>query len=162
VHDGRVNDIDKPLAPDELGERITEVYDLIGPLYRRAFRKIELGEQIEGASVGVRSVLDLLRRFEPMTVPQMGRIMALSRQFVQRTVNDAVAHGWAEIIPNPAHQRSSLIRLTDGGRTTITAILAREHALNRQVGGDLTDAEITACVRVLKELLRTFDHVDVE
>lgn len=162
MHDGRVNDIDKPLAPDELAERITEVYDLIGPLYRRAFRKLEQGEQMEGASVGVRSVLDLLRRFEPMTVPQMGRIMALSRQFVQRTVNDAVAHGWAEVIPNPAHQRSSLIRLTAEGRATITAILAREHALNRQVGGDLTDAEITACVRVLKQLLRTFDHVDVE
>ncbi|MER7837156.1 MarR family transcriptional regulator [Streptomyces sp. NPDC096040] len=157
-----MNDIDKPLAPDELAERITEVYDLIGPLYRRAFRKLEQGEQMEGASVGVRSVLDLLRRFEPMTVPQMGRIMALSRQFVQRTVNDAVAHGWAEVIPNPAHQRSSLIRLTAEGRATITAILAREHALNRQVGGDLTDAEITACVRVLKQLLRTFDHVDVE
>lgn len=157
-----MNDIDEPLGPDELGERITEVYDLIGPLYRRAFRKIEQGEQIEGASVGVRSVLDLLRRFGPMTVPQMGRIMALSRQFVQRTVNDAVARGWAEVIPNPAHQRSSLIRLTDAGRTVITAVLAREHAVNRQVGGGLTDAEVTACVRVLRELLRTMDHVDVE
>ncbi|MFJ9563789.1 MarR family winged helix-turn-helix transcriptional regulator [Streptomyces fuscichromogenes] len=157
-----MNDIDKPLTPDELGERITEVFDLIGPLYRRAFRKVEQGEQIEGASVGVRSVLDLLRRYEPMTVPQMGRIMALSRQFVQRTVNEAVAHGWAEVTPNPAHQRSSLIRLTDAGRSTITAVLAREHALNRQVGGDLTDAEVTACVRVLKQLLVTFDHVDVE
>ncbi|MEU8934118.1 MarR family transcriptional regulator [Streptomyces sp. NPDC048409] len=157
-----MNDIDEPLGPDELGGRITEVYDLIGPLYRRAFRKIEQGEQIEGASVGVRSVLDLLRRFGPMTVPQMGRIMALSRQFVQRTVNDAAARGWAEVIPNPAHQRSSLIRLTDAGRTVITAVLAREHAVNRQVGGGLTDAEITACVRVLRELLRTMDHVDVE
>ncbi|MEU9971849.1 MarR family transcriptional regulator [Streptomyces sp. NPDC051014] len=157
-----MNDIDEPLGPDELGERITEVYDLIGPLYRRAFRKIEQGEQIEGASVGVRSVLDLLRRFGPMTVPQMGRIMALSRQFVQRTVNDAAGRGWAEVIPNPAHQRSSLIRLTDAGRTVITAVLAREHAVNRQVGGGLTDAEVTACVRVLKELLRTMDHVDVE
>ncbi|MER6460579.1 MarR family winged helix-turn-helix transcriptional regulator [Streptomyces sp. NPDC001288] len=157
-----MNDIDEPLGPDELGERITEVYDLIGPLYRRAFRKIEQGEQIEGASVGVRSVLDLLRRFGPMTVPQMGRIMALSRQFVQRTVNDAAARGWAEVIPNPAHQRSSLIRLTDAGRTVITAVLAREHAVNRQVGGGLTDAEVTACVRVLRELLRTMDHVDVE
>ncbi|MEU2338961.1 MarR family transcriptional regulator [Streptomyces sp. NPDC006654] len=157
-----MNDIDKPLAPDELGERITEVFDLIGPLYRRAFRKLEQGEGIEGASVGVRSVLDLLRRYGPMTVPQMGRIMALSRQFVQRMVNDAAARGWAEVTPNPAHQRSSLIRLTEEGRATITAVLAREHALNRQVGGDLTGTEITACVRVLKQLLATFDHVDVE
>ncbi len=158
-----MSDQDKPLPPDELGHRLTEVFDLIGPLYRRALRKVEQGQQAEGVSVGVRSVLDLLRlRGQPMTVPEMGRVMALSRQFVQRMVNDAAAEGWVEITPNPAHQRSSLIRLTEEGRATITRILGREHHLNRQVGGDLTEAEVRACVRVLREMLKTFDHVDVE
>lgn len=151
-----------PLSPDELGRRLTDVFDLVGPIYRRALRKVEQGEPVEGASAGVRAVLDLLRRHGPMTVPQMGRAQALSRQFVQRMVNEAAAHGWVEITPNPAHQRSSLIRITDGGRATITAVLAREHTLNRQVGGDLTDAEVRACVRVLTEILKTFDHVDVD
>ncbi|MFI7498504.1 MarR family winged helix-turn-helix transcriptional regulator [Streptomyces sp. NPDC049687] len=151
-----------PLPPDELGRRLTEVFDLVGPLYRRALRKVEQGEEVEGASVGVRSVLDLLRRKGEMTVPQMGRVMALSRQFVQRMVNDAAAQGWVESVPNPAHQRSSLIRLTEEGRTLVTAVLDREHTLNRQVGGGLTDAEVRACVRVLTEMLKTFDHVDVE
>jgi DNA-binding MarR family transcriptional regulator len=162
VHDVRVNDDDTPLSPDELGDRVSEVFDLIGALYRRGLRKVEQGEQIEGVSVGVRSVLVLLRRYGPMTVPQMGRIMALTRQFVQRMVNDAVSEGWAAVTPNPAHQRSSLIRITEAGERTIDTILEREHALNRQVGGDLTDAELRACVRVLKEMLKTFDHVDVE
>ncbi|WP_369274952.1 MarR family winged helix-turn-helix transcriptional regulator [Streptomyces sp. R11] len=157
-----MTDSDTPLDPDELGHRLTEVFDLVGPLYRRALRKLEQGEPVEGASVGVRSVLDLLLRLGPMTVPQLGRIQALSRQFVQRMVNDAVDRGWAESIPNPAHQRSSLIRITDAGRATITAVLDREHALNRQVGGDLTDAEVRACVRVLREMLNTFDHVDLD
>jgi DNA-binding MarR family transcriptional regulator len=155
-----VNDTDAPLPPDDLGHRISEVFDLIGALYRRGLRKLEQGEEIEGVSVGVRSVLTLLHRYGPMTVPQMGRVMTLTRQFVQRMVNDAVARGWAEAIPNPAHQRSSLIRITDDGAAVITAILAREHALNRQVGGDLTEAELRACTRVLKEMMKTFDHVD--
>lgn len=157
-----MNDIDKPLTPDELGRRLTEVFDLVGPLYRRAVRKVEQGEAVEGVSVGVRAVLDLLRQHEPMTVPQMGRVLALSRQFVQRMVNDAAAQGWVEAVPNPAHQRSSLIRITDDGRATITAILGREHHLNRQVGGDLTDAELRATVRVLREMLKALDHVDVD
>ncbi|MFF4363230.1 MarR family winged helix-turn-helix transcriptional regulator [Streptomyces sp. NPDC001604] len=157
-----MNDIDKPLTPDELGHRLTEVFDLVGPLYRRAVRKVEQGEAVEGVSVGVRAVLDLLRQSDPMTVPQMGRILALSRQFVQRMVNDAAAQGWVEAIPNPAHQRSSLIRITDEGRATMTAILGREHHLNRQVGGDLTDAELRATVRVLREMLKALDHVDVD
>ncbi|MGW0601201.1 MarR family winged helix-turn-helix transcriptional regulator [Streptomyces sp. NPDC002776] len=157
-----MNDNDAPLPPDALGHHVSEVFDLIGAVYRRGLRKVEQGEQVEGVSVGVRSVLGLLRRHEAMTVPQMGRLMTLSRQFVQRMVNDAVAEGWAEVTPNPAHQRSSLIRITAAGEAVIDAILAREHALNRQVGGDLTDAELRACKRVLKEMLKTFDHVDMD
>ncbi|MFI2352604.1 MarR family winged helix-turn-helix transcriptional regulator [Streptomyces sp. NPDC019443] len=156
-----MTDTDPPLAPDDLAHRLTEVFDLVGPLYRRVQRKVELAAPIEGLSVGVRAVLDLLRENGPMTVPQMGRAQALSRQFVQRMVNDAAAGQLVEIIPNPAHQRSSLIRLTDRGRAAITAVIAREHALLREVDGDLTDAEVTACVRVLTRMLELFDNVDV-
>lgn len=151
-----------PLPPDELGHRLTEVFDLVGPLYRRVQRKVEQSEAVEGLSIGVRAVLDLLRKHGPMTVPQMGRAQAISRQFVQRMVNDAAARGLVESVPNPAHRRSSLIRLTDAGRAAITAVLAREHLLLRQVGGGLTEADVRACLRVLGEMLALFDHVDVD
>ncbi|WP_406347063.1 MarR family winged helix-turn-helix transcriptional regulator [Streptomyces sp. NBC_00648] len=137
-----------------------EVFALVGPLYRRVQRRIEL-DAAQGISVGVRAVLDLLRENGPMTVPQMGRAQSLSRQFVQRMVNDAAERKLVESIPNPAHQRSSLIRLTDEGQAVITAVTAREYALLRQVGGDLSDADIAACVRVLGRMLELFDDVDV-
>ncbi|MCF2530327.1 MarR family winged helix-turn-helix transcriptional regulator [Yinghuangia soli] len=139
-----------------------EVFDLVGPLYRRVQRKVEQDAPRQGLSVGVRAVLDLLREHGPMTVPQMGRAQSLSRQFVQRMVNDAAADGLVEGIPNPAHQRSLLIRLTDPGLAAIGAVTAREHALLRQVGGDLTDAEVTACVKVLSRMLDLFDDVEVD
>lgn len=151
-----------PLPADELGPRLMEVFDLLGPLYRRVQREVERGEAVEGLSVGVRAVLDLLRRHGPMTVPQMGRAQAISRQFVQRMVNDAAARGLVESVPNPAHRRSPLIRLTDGGRAAIEAVVAREHAVLRNVGGGLTDADVRACVRVLGAMLGLFDHVDVD
>ncbi|MFH9979018.1 MarR family winged helix-turn-helix transcriptional regulator [Streptomyces sp. NPDC017179] len=151
-----------PLPPDELGRRLTEVFDLVGPLYRRVQRTVEQGEAVEGLSVGVRAVLDLLRKHGPMTVPQMGRAQAISRQFVQRMVNDAAARGLVISVPNPAHQRSSLIRLTDAGQSAITSVLDREHLLLRRVGGDLTDSEVRACLRVLGEMLDLFEHVDVD
>ncbi|MDQ0994303.1 MarR family winged helix-turn-helix transcriptional regulator [Streptomyces sp. V3I7] len=155
-----MSDIDEPLSPDELGHRLTEVFDLVGPLYRRAARKVDQAEPVEGVSAGVRAVLNLLRVHGPLTVPQMARDQAISRQFVQRMVNEAAGHGWVESVPNPAHQRSSLIRLTEGGRTTITRVLGREHQLMRQVGGDLTAAEVAACVRVLGAMVRTFEQGD--
>ncbi|MFM9370820.1 MarR family winged helix-turn-helix transcriptional regulator [Streptomyces sp. Da 82-17] len=152
---------DQPLPPDRLAERLADVYALVGPLYRRAHRLVEQNVPVEGLSVGVRAVLDLLRANGPMTVPQMGRAQALSRQFVQRMVNDAAALGLAEAAPNPAHRRSSLIRLTDAGRSAIEAVVAREHALLGQVDGDLTEAEVSACLRVLSRMLAFIDDVDV-
>jgi DNA-binding MarR family transcriptional regulator len=143
-------------------DRLTEVFDLVGPLYRRAQRKVEQDAPIEGLSVGVRAVLNMLRDLGPMTVPQMGRAQALSRQFVQRMTNDAMARGLVETVPNPAHKRSSLIRLTGKGRAAIDAVIARERAVLRQVGADLTEAEVDACLRVLSRLLRLLDDVDVD
>ncbi|MFC5825566.1 MarR family winged helix-turn-helix transcriptional regulator [Nonomuraea insulae] len=146
----------------ELTDRLTEVFDLVGPLYRRAQRKVEQDAPIEGLSVGVRAVLNMLREQGPMTVPQMGRAQALSRQFVQRMINDAAARHLVEFVANPAHKRSSLIRLTTEGRAAITAVIDREHAVLRQVGGDLTEAEVDACLHVLTRLLRLLDDIDMD
>ncbi|AKZ59645.1 putative marR-family regulatory protein [Streptomyces ambofaciens ATCC 23877] len=155
-----MKDIDAPLPPDLLARRLTEVYDLVGPLYRRAQRSVEQGLTADGLSVGVRAVLALLHRGGPMTVPRMARAQAISRQFVQRMVNEAAAQDLVESVPNPSHRRSSLIRLTDRGRETVTAVLDREHRILREVGGDLTDADVATCLRVLGAMLTALDHVD--
>ncbi|MFD7392682.1 MarR family winged helix-turn-helix transcriptional regulator [Streptomyces sp. NPDC059852] len=155
-----MNDTAEPLPPDELAHRLTEVFDLVGPLYRLTQHSVERGAAAQGLSVTVRAVLDLLHRRGPLTVPSMGRALAVSRQFVQRTVNEAAERGLVESVPNPAHRRSSLIRLTGAGRRAITAVLAREHRALRGTGGDLTDADVTACVRVLGELLRLMERAD--
>ncbi|WP_406222954.1 MarR family winged helix-turn-helix transcriptional regulator [Streptomyces decoyicus] len=157
-----MNETDGGLASEELTDRLTEVFDLVGPLYRRTQRKVEQDVSVEGLSVGVRAVLNLLREHGPMTVPQMGRAQALSRQFVQRMVNDAAARGLVESAPNPAHKRSSLIRLTEQGQTVITAAIDRERVVLRQVGGDLADAEVDTCLRVLSRLLELMGDVDVD
>ncbi len=142
-------------------DSLAQVFDLVGPLYRRAQRKVEQDVVAEGLSVGVRAVLSMLHGHGPMTVPQMGRAQALSRQFVQRMVNEAAARDLVETTPNPAHKRSSLIRLTPAGRTVIDAALDRERATLSQIG-DLTEAEVAACLRVLGRLLRLLDDVDMD
>ncbi len=153
-------DSDLPLDKAELPGRLAEIFDVVGPLYRLAQRKVEEDAPVHGLSVGVRAVLNLLLRHGPMTVPQMGRAQALSRQFVQRMVNEAAARHLVETAPNPAHKRSSLIRLTDEGTAAISALIAHEHGLMREAGDDLTADDIEACLRVLRRLLdflRGFD-----
>ncbi|UNO38668.1 MarR family transcriptional regulator [Streptomyces sp. MST-110588] len=153
---------DSGLVSEELADRLTEVFDLVGPLYRRTQRKVEHDMSADGLSVGVRAVLSLLRQHGPMTAPQMARAQALSRQFVQRMVNDAAARGLVEFAPNPAHKRSSLIRLTEQGQAAITAAVNRERVVLRQAGEGLTGTEIDACLRVLTCLLEAMGDVDLD
>ncbi|MEV5610694.1 MarR family transcriptional regulator [Streptomyces sp. NPDC052225] len=147
--------------PDVPAERLADVYDLVGPLYRRVFRKVELDGLAAGLSVGVRAVLDMLRRHGPMTVPQLGRAQSLSRQFVQRMTNEAAALGLVEAVPNPTHKRSSLIRLTDAGERAITAVVERERAELGRIEG-VTGAQVETCIHVLTRMLRLLDDVEVE
>jgi DNA-binding MarR family transcriptional regulator len=149
-----------PLPPDALADRLAEVYLVVGPLYRKVSRVVEHAQPVMGMSVGVRAVLDQLRRGGDLTVPQMARDQDLSRQFVQRMVNDAREAGWVKLVDNPAHRRSSLVHLTRAGAQAIGAVTNREHELLRQVGGDLTGAEIDATVRVLTQMLAALEVVE--
>src|ERR1700761_8185010 len=130
-----MSDVSAPSGPVDLPARLAEVFDVVGPLYRRTMRKVEQDAPAHGVSVGGRAVLNLLRERGRLTVPQMGRAQALSRQFVQRMVNEAAARHLVETIPNPAHRRSVLIRLTGEGAAVINAVTDREHALLRQAEG---------------------------
>ncbi|MBM9463663.1 MarR family transcriptional regulator [Aeromicrobium sp. YIM 150415] len=152
----------EPLAPDALADRLTDVYVALGPVYRKVARIVERDQQIMGMSVGVRNVLDQLQRQDDLTVPQMARAQDLSRQFVQRMVNDARSSGFVEIVDNPAHRRSSLVRLTPNGQRAIDAVTGREHHMMGQVGGDLTAADLDATLRVLHHMRVALEAIEAD
>lgn len=133
-------------TPDELAR----VFDLLGPLYRQTVRNLD---QASGVPVGVRAVLDLLRVREAMTVPRIADVLGLSRQFVQRCVNDAEAGGWVTLRSNPAHRRSSLVAITELGRDLVGEIRAGEAQALGPVAAAMSHDEVAACVRILTQLL---------
>ena len=133
-------------APDELAR----VFDLLGPLYRQTVRNLE---QASGIPVGVRAVLDLLRVREALPVPRIAAVLGLSRQFVQRCVNDAEAGGWVTLRPNPSHRRSSLVTITEQGRGLVGEIRAAEAKSLGPVAAAMSHDDVAACVRILSQLL---------
>ena len=153
-----MDDNQKPMPVD----RFFEIFDQIGPLYRRIQRKVERDTALRGLTVGVRAVLVMLHFDGPMTVPQLGRAQALSRQFVQRMVNEAASRELVAATPNPAHKRSALIRLTAAGEAVISDYLDRERGQLRPAAADLTEADAAACSRVLGRLLQSLDDVEVD
>lgn len=150
----------RPLTPAELGPRLATVYQVLGPLYRRVLRRVEADQPEMGMSVGVRAVLDELEVASPATVPDLARRLDLSRQFVQRSVNDARDVAWVELVDNPAHRRSSLVEITWAGLAAIQRVHEREQALMGLVGGDLTAEDIDTTLRVLREMLAAIERLD--
>lgn len=83
------------------------------------------------------------RATQPETVANIGRIMGLTRQGVQRIVNELVAGGMLCVAPNPHHKRASLICLTDMGHETFLSISDRQvpwaNALAAEMDGNKID-----------------------
>jgi len=101
-------------------------------------------------SAARRGVLKGLARLGPQTVPQMANLRPVSRQHIQAIV-DRLAHDrLVETIPNPAHKRSVLVRLTARGRTAVKDIARRETALLASLGSGLSPAEIERATAVLR------------
>lgn len=139
-----------PSVPHTSPDELAQVFDLLGPLYRQTVRNLE---QASTLPVGVRAVLDLLRVRESLTVPRIADVLGLSRQFVQRCVNEAEEAGWVELRTNPAHQRSSLVVITESGRELVTGIRAGESESLAPVAATISRDDVAACVRVLTQLL---------
>lgn len=139
-------------AADPVSE-LSDALDLIGPLYRRAVRRIESNERAGGLPVGVRAVLDLLRQTDARTVPQLARTLGLTRQVVQRSVDDAQARGLVQLTVNPAHRRSSLVVLTTTGRDVVEEQRARERVVLQRVADAVSPADVRGCLVVLRHLL---------
>lgn len=141
-------------------DRIYEVFDLLGPLYRRIHRTVERDTAALGLSAGTRAVLVMLRQRGPMPVPRLAEAQALSRQFTQRVVNEALARGLVASVANPAHRRSRLIALTESGTILVDRLLEREHGQLAAAAAELDGADFDGCVRVLSRLLRLVEAAE--
>lgn len=99
-------------------------------------------------------------RDQAMTVPDIARRLGLRRQSVQHNVNRLLAQGLAELVPNPAHRRASLVRLTAAGQATMDVLYGLQAVLTAQFIGNLglTAAdieELTGSLRAMREAARS-------
>jgi DNA-binding MarR family transcriptional regulator len=84
-------------------------------------------------SLGKRGVLRLLLQSGPQTVPQMAQKKHVSRQYIQKIVNQLAQAGYVAFAENEARKRSSLVHLTDQGRTYLLGRLQREVQIVREM-----------------------------
>lgn len=84
-------------------------------------------------SLGKRGVLLRLLQTGQQTVPQMAQAKHVSRQYIQKIVNQLAQAGYVSFAENEAHKRSALVQLTDQGRTYVLGRLQREVQIVREM-----------------------------
>lgn len=133
-------------------QALYDVLRYIRPIHQCSARLVT--DSLAGGEVTMpmRAVLERVFDDGPQTVPQLARSLWLTRQAVQRIVDEALAAGYVDLRVNPAHRRSRLVGLTPAGRTVYTQLHDAELARLRPIAGELSAAEIGSCVRVLAHL----------
>ncbi|UWR12473.1 MarR family winged helix-turn-helix transcriptional regulator [Sulfitobacter mediterraneus] len=123
------------------------------PLMQAAEAAVERGLEGSGLTVRMRAVLEILADGAAATVPDIAQRLEIKRQYVQLMINDTHAAGFTEAVPNPRHQRSKLIALTEVGQSLITQVMQREKELLQTIGSDLPEDELAITLRTMQRLI---------
>ena len=147
----------QPLPRTLRGAALMAVLEEAATLHLRANAVVEQLHGRPELTNACRGVLRDLVRLGPRTVPQLARRRECSRQHVQVLVNRLAAEGMAELVPNPDHRRSPLVRLTPAGGDTLEAMWRREADVIDELPAALDLEELEGATRVLRELRRLLE-----
>lgn len=132
-----------------LTELILEVFKLNG-------RLLSAGDQLV-ASLGMSSarwqVLGAIAMAgAPQPVASIARNMGLTRQAVQRLVNELEGEGMLAFAPNPHHQRAKLVVFSPAGSQAFQAAADRQAPWSNRLAGGIAAADLQTAWRVVHEL----------
>lgn len=108
-------------------------------------------------SGGLRSILRSLNKVGDLTVPQMARERAVSRQHVQILINQLAEKGFVDFIDNPAHKRSAFVRLTSQGKKAVEAMDRHEEKLLSQSNVGVTNKKMSEAAETLHHVRSFFE-----
>ncbi len=90
----------------------------------------------------------------PLPVAHLARNMGLTRQAVQRSVDEMRNDGLVRLDPNPHHRRAMLVTMTERGQSAYRAASKRQQRWADVLAADLSPKEIEAASLLFRELQR--------
>ncbi|MGW7686553.1 MarR family winged helix-turn-helix transcriptional regulator [Kribbella sp. NPDC054772] len=95
---------------------------------------------------------------EPRSVADVGRIMGVSRQGVQRIADLLVERGLAEYRPNPAHRRAKLLACTEAGYWAIRKIAVAQHPWTSELATSVDLDDLQTTLATMQTLITTLEE----
>ncbi len=93
----------------------------------------------------------------PLPVAHIARTMGLTRQAVQRLVNELQRDGLVRFEPNPHHRRAKLVVLTDRGTASYDAAMRRQGPWARGLAHGLGTERIEEASATLRAIRRRLE-----
>ena len=109
-----------------MSHSIDELLDQVRLLWHVTVQAGERLHEGEAVTLGMRAVLEFLEANGPRAVPEIARNRHVTRQHIQVLVNGLLELRLVSLDDNPAHRRSSLVRLTPEGQKAIARMRKRE------------------------------------
>ena len=130
--------------------------DLILEVFKLNGRLLSAGDQLV-ASLGLTSarwqVLGAIAFADaPQPVANIARNMGLTRQAVQRVVNELEAEGFLTFAPNPHHARAKLVVLSKSGAKSFQAAAKRQAPWANHLARRISAREIRTALGVVREI----------
>lgn len=131
------------------------MYDVlthVRPLTRASARVVEATWRAHRVTVGMRAVVAVLDDAGPSPVPEIAARLDLTRQAVQRHVNELLAIDMVATQPNPTHRRSVIVALTDRGERLWQAQHEAELEALAPMAAGCSLGDLETAARVLEAL----------
>ena len=134
----------------------TAATELILETFRLNGQLLEAGDRLAGP-LGLSSARwQVLGAVEeegrPITVAQIGRRMGLSRQAVQRLVNELKADGFVRLEENPDHKRARLVALTPMCVARLQTLAEAQARWANELTDGLNAAVLSRAAQLLSEI----------
>ena len=136
----------------EAGQAIEDlIIEIVATLFLLRAEGMRIGV-VSPSGEGYWSVLRLLKLNGPQTVPQLARYRYVPRQSVQKLANEMLKDGVIELVNNPAHKRSKLLRLTSRGDIVFQEMSDRIAKLAETLAKQQDAAQLQNAADVVKKL----------
>ena len=93
----------------------------------------------------------------PLPVAHLARNMGLTRQAVQRSVDEMRNDGLVRLDPNPHHRRAMLVTMTELGSSAYRAASERQERWADLLAAGLSPEDIEAASFLMRELQRRLE-----
>ena len=93
----------------------------------------------------------------PLPVAHLARNMGLSRQAVQRSIDEMRSDGLVRLDPNPHHKRAMLVAMTERGETAFRAAMERQEVWADDLTAGQSRESVEAAGALLRALQRRLD-----